>query len=94
MAKTRIKPNSGGIKDVLTSSAMQAAVQEAADEIASRAKASAPVDSGEYRNSIDTEAGASTDRAVVYVVAGAEHSLVVEAKTGNLLRAASGGGDG
>lgn len=70
-------------------------VQEGiADEIASRARSSAPVESGEYRDGIGTKSdvwrngGASMLRA--RVVAAAAHSLVVESKTGNLKRAIGG----
>lgn len=92
MAKAKIKPNSGGILSVLNSSEIVDALYEAAETIATRAQASAPVESGEYRDSIHVESGDGYDRPVAYVVADAEHSLAVEAKTANLLKAAMGGG--
>ena len=69
--------NSGGVRSLLTSKAAG---------VLSAAQASAPVDSGAYRASLHIEQ-ATTDRAVVRVVASVPHAFVVEANTGTLSRA-------
>lgn len=55
------------------------------------AKASAPSVTGAHKASIHL-VQATTDRAVVRVVADSDHSLAVEAKTGNLARALAAAG--
>lgn len=56
-----------------------------AHECEQRAKASAPVDSGAYRDSIHIET-VHTDRMVKRVVADVPYAMAVEADTGNLAR--------
>lgn len=58
-------------------------LEDAAQAVASAARANAAVDSGEYRDSIHVETD-HTDRMVKRVVADAPHSLVVEARDGTL----------
>lgn len=89
MARPKIKLNSKGVRDLLLSAGVRSAVRSEAEKAASRARASAPVDTGEYRDSIHVESD-TTDRAVERVVADAPHALVVEAKTGNLARSIGG----
>lgn len=88
MAKTvtQIKINRRGAAELLKSPEVRALVRPHAERVAARAKASAPVDSGEYQEKIGVESD-TTDRVVERVVARAAHSLIVEAKTGNLARA-------
>lgn len=68
--------------------------EQIAEEIASRARSSAPEDTGEYRSRIDTESDVWRNGAASFlrarVAARAAHSLVVESKTGNLKRAIGG----
>ena len=59
-------------------------VVDVAEEIAADARATAPVDSGEYRDSIHVIVEETENRVVARVVAGAGHSLAVESRTGNL----------
>lgn len=85
-----VQLNSGGVEALLRSEAVrEGALRPVAQAVAGRARAGAPVESGEYRNRIEVES-ATTDRAVERVVARARHSAVVEAKTGNLKRAMGG----
>ena len=67
--------------------AIVGAVQAAADRIAATALADAPVDSGGYKAGIRTRIKYQR-RAVGIVEATDEKSLIVEAKTGTLARAA------
>jgi hypothetical protein len=91
MARTKVVMNSSGARDILTSSAVRAALREPAERVAAAARASAPVESGAYRDSITVEDD-TTDRAVARVVARAPHARLVEARTGNLARALSSQG--
>jgi hypothetical protein len=86
---SRIVINHAGMSGLLKSAQVRALLRDKAEAVASRAKSSAPVASGEYRDSIKVES-ATTDRAVERVVATAPHALIVEAKTGNLARALDG----
>lgn len=56
-----------------------------AAEVEARAKASAPVDTGAYRDSIHVETD-HTDRMVKRVIADVDYAMVVEANTGNMAR--------
>lgn len=84
---TRIKLNGKGIQFYLDGGGGVAALLEAeAQESAARARASAPVSSGAYRDSIHVETD-RTDRMVKRVVADVPYAMVVEANTGNMARA-------
>lgn len=60
---------------------------DAAEKVAAAARASAPVVSGDYRDSIHVEVRASNKRNVALVVADDWKALLIEAQTGNLVRA-------
>lgn len=82
----RIKLNSRGIQSYLDGGGGVDALLEAqAQESAARARASAPVASGGYRDSIRVETD-HTDRMVKRVVADVPYAMVVEANTGNMAR--------
>ena len=87
---TRIKLNSAGFAALLNSASVRADLTDRASRVLSAARSSAPVVSGEYRDSLHVEQ-ATTDRAVVRIVAGADYGYVVEANTGNLARALDAG---
>lgn len=93
MAKvvTQIKINKRGAAELLKSPEVRALLRERADRVAARARASAPVDTGDYRNSVKVESD-TTDRAVERVISRVPHALIVESKTGNLARALSSEG--
>lgn len=87
----RVVLKSAGFREMLNSGEVRALLTGKASSVLSSAKANAPVDSGEYAASIHVEQ-ATTDRAVVRVVASAPHAFVVEANTGNLARALDSAG--
>jgi len=87
----RVRLNRAGMRELLRSDGVRHELTRRMDGVESAAKASAPVDSGAYRDSIHVEQD-TTDRAVVRVVADADHALVVESKTGNLARALDAAG--
>ncbi|CAD5999250.1 HK97 gp10 family phage protein [Agreia sp. COWG] len=76
------------------SSGVRALVTQKAESVAARARAAAPVDTGEYRDGIHVEVSTSAHRVVATVVASSEHSMIVESQTGNLRRALNGGASG
>lgn len=75
-------------KAVLRSREVAEALDAVAERMAAAARASAPVESGEYRASIRVESDPSRERARVRVVADSPHAVLVESRTGNLKRAA------
>jgi hypothetical protein len=86
MAATRIKLNSGQMAALLKSGQVRAPLREIAQGVAAAARSGAPVDTGEYRNSIQVDS-ATTDRAVERVVAHDDKASAIESRTGNLKRA-------
>lgn len=86
MAKVKIELDRKGIGDILKSDEVRAPLRDIAEKTATRARSSAPVDSGEYRDSIDVVSD-TTDRAVERVVAHDSKSMIVESRTSNLKRA-------
>lgn len=62
--------------------------EQGAELVAQKARATAPVDSGEYLESIGVEKSPRGGRVTYRVIADSDHGLAVEARTGNLARAA------
>ena len=91
MGLSKFSLNHGGMAALLKSSGVRSFVTSRADAVLSAAESSAPVDTGAYRSSLHIEQ-ATTDRAVVRVVADVSYALVVEAETGNLSRALDAAG--
>lgn len=60
---------------------------DAAEKVADAARASAPVVEGDYRDSIHVEVRSSNKRNVALVVADDWKAMLIEAQTGNLVRA-------
>lgn len=84
----RIKVNRGGIRAMLGSAGVRDDMTRRAERIAAAARSSAPVRSGEYRDSIRVEQATTGGyRAVARVVSDVPYAGVVEADTGNLARA-------
>lgn len=73
------------------SAGVTAILRNKAEEVAARARASAPVDTGEYRNSITVQIKSSATRNVALVVADDPKAMIVESLTGNLARALNAG---
>lgn len=94
MARPRVELNRGGVRAVLSDPGVQAELDRRAADVAAAARATAPVDTGQYRDSIRVESGPSPidGRARATVVATAPHALLVEARTGNLARALNAAG--
>lgn len=86
MAGAKIDLNSGVMGRLLKSDQLRPPLRDVAEKAAARARANAPVDTGEYRNSIRVESD-TTDRAVERVVAHDDKAAVIESRTGNLKRA-------
>lgn len=86
----KVKLNSRGMGALLNSSDVRSALTDRAERVLSAAKASAPVASGEYRDSLHI-VQVTTDRAVVRVASSAPHAFVVEANTGCLARSLDAG---
>lgn len=81
------KLNHAGIQSYLDGAhGVSALVRAEAEQVASRAKSSAPVESGAYQASIHLEE-THTDRLVVRVVADVDYAMNVEADHGTLARA-------
>jgi len=91
MARTRIEIHSAGIKDLLRDPGVRRDLTARAENVLSAAKASAPVDTGEYRDSLHVIED-TTDRVSVRVGSNDPKGLIVEAKTGNLARALDAAG--
>lgn len=100
MAKA-IKLHGQGIREMVEFTQVQGKVRDKAEEIATRARTSAPFKSGSYRDSIFTrkvrsrEEGLSKlfDRTGYVVGSDAKHAGVVESRHRTLGRAALGGKD-
>ncbi|RJT88158.1 HK97 gp10 family phage protein [Cryobacterium melibiosiphilum] len=62
-------------------------VKDVADEVAIVARMTAPVDSGDYRDGIEVRMRETSYRAFAIVVGTDWKTMLVEAKTGNLVNA-------
>lgn len=91
MARTRVKLNSGGMKSLLNDAGVAADLQSRGQAVLNIARATAPVDTGEYRNSLFL-IPATTDRAVCRIGTSAPHGMIVEWRTGNLAKALDAAG--
>ena len=91
MAGMKFRLNSGGMKALLNDSGVRADLTSRMERVAAAARASAPFETGAYRDGIaiwqDT-----TDRAAVRCGSRARHAPLVEAKTGNMARALDAAG--
>ena len=83
MAST-FKLNSGWFKEALHGEIADAACLPKATEIAGRAMASAPVDSGAYESSIHVEVVSHPTRNAYQVTADVDYAMIVEANHGTL----------
>jgi len=84
---SRIRLNSKGMDNILGSPAVVSKLRADAARVAAAARAAAPVDTGEYRDSIQVEVTRPHDRQVARVVARSPHALLVERDTSNLAKA-------
>jgi hypothetical protein len=82
-----MKFNDRYFEELGTSAGVTKLVEGKAESIANRARSTAPVDTGEYRDGIEVETKRARYRNVALVVGTDPKTLLVEAKTANLLRA-------
>lgn len=88
-----MKYNDEYFPQLLASPEVETVVMEATEQVADRARSSAPVDSGDYRDSI-TVSKKKQKRVVGLVTAEDPAALAIEAKHGTLARAVRGAGRG
>lgn len=69
------------------SAAVTELVEDKANRIADRARSTALVDTGEYRDKITVKVKRAKYRNVALVIGEDPKTLIIEAKTGNLVRA-------
>lgn len=81
-----VKFNEGFFQNLGRSPAVTNLVVGAAQQIAADARSTAPVDSGDYRRGIHVEVKFQK-RVVALVMASDKKSLLIESRTGNLVRA-------
>lgn len=86
MAGIEVKLDHGEMHDLLTGPEIESALREIAEKAAARARATAPVLTGAYRDSIRVESD-ETDRTAVRVVAHDPKATIIESRTSNLKRA-------
>ncbi len=86
LSTVKVKISSPAIGALLKSAPIRGAVRPHAEQVLSAAEASAPVASGAYKAGL-TIMSDTTDRAVERVGSTVDYAGVVEARTGNLLRA-------
>jgi hypothetical protein len=82
-----MKFNESYIPSLAKSAPVKAAVVAVANEIAATVRATAPVDTGEYRSRVRVEVTETAYRPVAKVVVDSDHAMIVEAKHGTLARA-------
>lgn len=79
--------DSSFMNDLAHSPEVMGLCKEVAGEIADIARQTAPVESGDYRNSIHVEIAARSRRLAAEVIADDPKAMIIEARTGNLARA-------
>lgn len=87
MAKSTFKFNDAVFDEILKSSGVDRLTKSIADEIASTARSTAPVDQGDYRAGIGVRKKMTPHRPVYLVVGENWKTMIIEARTGNLVRA-------
>ncbi|MGE3811523.1 MAG: HK97 gp10 family phage protein [Candidatus Nanopelagicales bacterium] len=88
--RVKVVLNSPGVEQLLKDPGVLADLQRRGRAVAAVARATAPVDSGDYADSIEVSSD-ETDRAAVRIGASVDYALVVESRTGNLARALDAG---
>lgn len=91
MARPVVRISAGGARAVLRAPGVVARLDAMGERVAERARMTAPVDTGAYRDGITVWSDV-TDRAVTRVGSTAPHARLVEANTGNLARALDAAG--
>lgn len=84
---TDVEFNPRFFETILRQPKVEAAVDQAAERALAVAKATAPVDTGEYRDGLHIEHHDSRYRRAARVVGSDEKTMLIESRTGNLARA-------
>ncbi|MGV8852832.1 MAG: HK97 gp10 family phage protein [Rhodoglobus sp.] len=79
--------NNNFIPTLANSPEVENLVRNKADEVATTARTTAPVETGDYRDSIRVTIEHTPFRVLAKVVAESKHSMLVESKHGTLARA-------
>lgn len=87
MAGTYVKFNDSFFDSVLNSAGVQRLCRSKAEQALAIARATAPVGTGAYKAGLAVEAKRSAHRTVYRVVGHDKKTMLVESKTGNLVRA-------
>lgn len=90
MARVRVKINVKGLNAALSQPGMERELKGIVGRIADRARTTAPVDSGAYKESIESSVDDGWVRPRGRVLADVPYAMNVEASTGNLMRAMNG----
>lgn len=91
---TEVKFNNKYFDEILRTPPVQKAQREIAQRVLARAKATAPVKSGAYRDSLKIRVAQRGYRNAFLVEGTDEKTLLIESKTGNLARALKSAGRG
>ncbi len=84
---TDLEFNPKFFETVLREPKVEALVDAVAGQVLATAKATAPVDTGEYRDGLHLEHHDSRFRRTTRVVGSDDKTMLIESKTGNLARA-------
>lgn len=85
--QTSVTFNTRFFDNIMKSARVTDISMSAAEEALGIAKATAPVDTGSYRDQLHIETRQSRYRTVLRVVGSDPKTMLIEAKTGNLARA-------
>lgn len=87
MTRTEVDFNSDFFDNIMRSAGVRKLSDEAASRALAAAQASAPIDTGAYREGLHIEHESSGFRESARVVGSDPKTMLIEAKTGNLARA-------
>ena len=94
MADTKVQFDQGFFDGLMRSAGIQALQAAAAQRVLAAAQASAPVKTGVYKRGLRIVKAERKYRTTYLVEGTAPHTLLVEARTGNLARALKAAGRG
>jgi len=94
MAGAKVEFDQGFFDGLMRSAGIQSLQQAAAQRVLAAAQASAPMKTGAYKRGLRIAKAEHKYRTTYLVEGTAPHTLLVEAKTGNLARALKSAGRG
>lgn len=92
MARARVVLNHRGLRSLLSHPGVVADLQRRGEAVAARARSTAPVQTGAYRDGITVWVEEHPSRTVVKIGSSAPHAAVVEADAGSLSAALDAAG--